>query len=47
MNKQEKLSVALSTVIKHLDKLSDAELHMLYFKSWALLMEREKKETEE
>lgn len=47
MNKQEKLSVALSTIIKHLDKLSDAELHMLYFKSWALLMERENKEDEE
>lgn len=47
MNKQEKLSVALSTVIKHLDKLSDAELHMIYFKSWALLMERENKENEE
>lgn len=46
MNKQEKLSVALSTVIKHLDKLSDAELHMIYFKSWALLMERENKESE-
>lgn len=47
MNKQEKLSVALSTVIKHLDKLSDAELHILYFKSWTLLMERDGKEGEE
>ena len=46
VSKQEKLPVALSTVIKHLDKLSDAELHMIYFKSWALLMEREKENEE-